>query len=73
MEKRKGERGGRGSSDQALSSRESGWFITLVVVKGPLWRISHRDRVSSPEGCAGRTDGPSVCLKTKDASFLLVS
>ena len=50
MEEGKGEGGNRGSSDQALSSRESDWCVALVIVKGLLRRISCCERASSPEG-----------------------
>ena len=43
--------GRRGNGDQALSSGESGRCVTLVIMKGLLWRISHRDRVP-PSGAA---------------------
>ena len=50
MEEGKGEGEGGGSSDQALSSGESSWCVTLVAVKDLLRRIRNRDGVPLPEG-----------------------
>ena len=44
-DKGKGEGGGWESGDQALSSRESEWWIALVAMNELLRRISHCDRV----------------------------
>ena len=52
--------GRRGNGDHALSYGESGRCVTLVIMKGLLWRISHRDRVPPSGGSAGRTNGVSV-------------
>ena len=39
-----------------LSSRESGWCVALVAMKGLLQRISHHERLLSSKGMC-RTDG----------------
>ena len=52
MEERKGDGGGNGG--RALTMRESGWCVTLVVVMNLLRHISCRDRVP-PSGVIGRT------------------
>ena len=58
-----------------LSFRKSDCCVALVTVKGLLWRISHRDRVSSPEGIGrilastGLSDLVSRLLNFGRASF----
>ena len=69
MEEGKKEGEGWENIDQALSSRELGGCIALFVMKGQLWCISRRDRVSSPKGIC-RTDGWAFSLpKSRDIGF----